>query len=155
MLLLPAYQSLLPTQLCTTNRVFFLLNYSVICMYCYWTQQGTAKDYLSLLGFRVKYLKDKPVNDIKGDMFLKLNIAERDRLITMTISDHFHGLTLRSSYIEEAKQLYYRVSGLSKSLWLLAIYILCRCGFRRKKQIHNDPDKYENINNLAWNSIIP
>lgn len=63
----------------------------------------------------MKYVKDKPVRDINGEMFLKLTIAENDRLITMNINDNFGGITT-GSYLEEAKQLYYRVSRSLKNL---------------------------------------
>lgn len=56
----------------------------------------------------MKYLKGKPVRDLTGDIFLKLSIAESDKLITINISDNFNGITT-SSYLEEAKQLYYKV----------------------------------------------
>lgn len=57
--------------------------------------------------YSMKYLKDKPVRDFVGDQFLKLVIAEQDKLITMTFSDSFEGNTT-SNYIDEVKQLYYR-----------------------------------------------
>lgn len=49
------------------------------------------------------------MRDLVGDMFLKLSIAEHDKLITLTINDHIEGHT-SGSYLEECKQLYYRVS---------------------------------------------
>ncbi|XP_039292182.1 transcription elongation factor SPT6 isoform X2 [Nilaparvata lugens] len=57
--------------------------------------------------FCIKYIKDKPVRDLVGDQFLKLFIAEEDKLLTFTINEHIDGLT-SSSYLEEVKQLYYR-----------------------------------------------
>ena len=57
--------------------------------------------------YTMKYLKDKPVRDLVGDQFLKLIIAEQDKLITMSFSDSIEGNT-SSNYIEELKQLYYR-----------------------------------------------
>lgn len=56
----------------------------------------------------MKYVKNKPVRDLTGDQYLKLTIAERDKLLTITISDKIDGIT-SSSYIDEVKQLYYRV----------------------------------------------
>lgn len=57
----------------------------------------------------MKYLKGKPVRDLTSDQFLKLHIAHQDKLLVVTISDHIGGHTT-TSYIEEIKQLYYRVS---------------------------------------------
>ncbi|XP_054274705.1 transcription elongation factor SPT6-like isoform X1 [Macrosteles quadrilineatus] len=57
--------------------------------------------------YSMKYVKGKPVRDLTADMFLKLSIAQSDRLITMSINDQIEGIT-SSSYLEEAKQLYYR-----------------------------------------------
>jgi tRNA A37 N6-isopentenylltransferase MiaA len=56
----------------------------------------------------MKYVKNKPVRDLTGDQYLKLTLAESDRLITVSISERIDGIT-SSSYIEEVKQLYYRV----------------------------------------------
>ncbi|XP_033218943.1 transcription elongation factor SPT6 isoform X2 [Belonocnema kinseyi] len=57
--------------------------------------------------FSMKYLKNKPVRDLIGDHFLKLLIAEQDKLINISFSDVIEGNT-SSNYIEEMKQLYYR-----------------------------------------------
>lgn len=55
--------------------------------------------------FSLKYLKDKPVKDLKGDEFLKLSIAQSDELLTVELSEQIDGL-LAPNYIDEAKQLY-------------------------------------------------
>ncbi|XP_053981515.1 transcription elongation factor SPT6-like [Hylaeus volcanicus] len=57
--------------------------------------------------FTLKYLKDKPVRDLVGDQFLKLIIAEEEKLITISFSDMIEGNTT-NNYIDEIKQLYYR-----------------------------------------------
>ncbi|XP_012270306.1 transcription elongation factor SPT6 [Orussus abietinus] len=57
--------------------------------------------------YPMKYLKDKPVRDLVGEQFLKLAIAEEDKLITLTLSDAIEGNT-GTDYVEESKQLYYR-----------------------------------------------
>ena len=57
--------------------------------------------------FSMKYLKNKPVRDLVGEQFLKLSIAEQDKLIVISFSDVIEGNT-SSNYIEEMKQLYYR-----------------------------------------------
>ncbi|XP_076167976.1 transcription elongation factor SPT6 [Ptiloglossa arizonensis] len=55
----------------------------------------------------LKYIKGKPVRDLVGDQFLKLIIAEEDKLITISFSDTIEGNTT-NNYIDEIKQLYYR-----------------------------------------------
>lgn len=57
--------------------------------------------------YSMKYMKGKPVCDLQGDQFMKLAIAEEDKLITITFDERLPGLT-SPSYIEEVKQLYYR-----------------------------------------------
>lgn len=59
--------------------------------------------------YSMKYVKDKPVRDLNADQFLKLTLAEEENLITITISENIEGNT-SSSYIDEIKQLYIRVS---------------------------------------------
>ncbi|XP_046421769.1 transcription elongation factor SPT6 [Neodiprion fabricii] len=57
--------------------------------------------------YTMKYLKDKPVRDLVGDQFLKLSIAEEDKLVTISLSDSIEGNT-SNNYVDEMKQLYYR-----------------------------------------------
>jgi len=57
----------------------------------------------------MKYLKGKPVRDLCKDQFLKLAIAEEDKLIKITFNEQIEGVT-SSSFVEEAKQLYSKVS---------------------------------------------
>lgn len=59
--------------------------------------------------YSMKYVKDKPVRDLTADQFLKLSLAEEENLITIAISENIDGNT-SSSYIDEVKQLYIRVS---------------------------------------------
>uniref|UniRef100_A0A1B6CNX7 Transcription elongation factor spt6 n=1 Tax=Clastoptera arizonana TaxID=38151 RepID=A0A1B6CNX7_9HEMI len=58
--------------------------------------------------YSMKYVKGKPVRDLANDMFLKLTIAEDDRLLGIVINDHIEGLTNSSTFLEDCKQLYYR-----------------------------------------------
>lgn len=58
--------------------------------------------------YALKYLKNKPVRDLVGDQFLKLSMAEEDKLITLTISETIDGHISSSSYLEEVKQFYQR-----------------------------------------------
>lgn len=55
----------------------------------------------------IKYLRDKPVRELKHDEYLKLKIAEQDKLLTLSISENFEGNTT-NSFLDEIKQLYYR-----------------------------------------------
>ncbi|KAK0178997.1 hypothetical protein PV327_007825 [Microctonus hyperodae] len=55
--------------------------------------------------YTMKYLKDKPVRELNDDQFLKLSIAENDKLINISFSDNIEGI-VGSDYIEEVKQLY-------------------------------------------------
>ncbi|GFO10563.1 LOW QUALITY PROTEIN: transcription elongation factor spt6, partial [Plakobranchus ocellatus] len=58
----------------------------------------------------VKYLRGKPIKDLKDDTFLKLIMAEEDGLLNISIKmdeeDDLNETT--TSYFEEIKQLYYR-----------------------------------------------
>ncbi|XP_031780062.1 transcription elongation factor SPT6-like [Nasonia vitripennis] len=55
--------------------------------------------------YSMKYLKDKPVADLVGDQFLKLAMAEADKLIVISFSDTIEGDTSKN-YVEQMKQLY-------------------------------------------------
>ncbi|XP_041456554.1 transcription elongation factor SPT6-like isoform X2 [Lytechinus variegatus] len=61
--------------------------------------------------FGSKYLKNKQVKDLLGDQYLKLVQAEKDKLITMTMSIDMAQASSTSytsaTYFEEMKQLYY------------------------------------------------
>lgn len=57
----------------------------------------------------VKYLKSKPVRELVGVEFLKLHIAEVDKLLKITFDEDIDGLT-STSYLEEMKALYTNVS---------------------------------------------
>uniref|UniRef100_A0A1B0BJV8 Transcription elongation factor SPT6 n=1 Tax=Glossina palpalis gambiensis TaxID=67801 RepID=A0A1B0BJV8_9MUSC len=57
--------------------------------------------------YSMKYLSNKPVREFVVDQFLRLVMAEDDKLLTITISDQIEGITT-NSYITESKQLYQR-----------------------------------------------
>lgn len=57
--------------------------------------------------YQIKYLKNKPVNELVGDEFLRLKIAEQDKLLTVTINEQFESDT-SNSYLDEIKLLYNR-----------------------------------------------
>lgn len=71
------------------------------------TKQGLMEIDENHPVYSMKYLKNKPVRDLRGDQFLKLCLAEENKLITLTISEAFEGNT-SSSYLEEVKQFYQR-----------------------------------------------
>lgn len=56
--------------------------------------------------FTIKYLKNKPVRELTGDEFLRLHIAQQDKLLTITIPDRFEGSSSSSPFLDEIKQLY-------------------------------------------------
>lgn len=57
--------------------------------------------------YTMKYLKDKPVRELAGEQFLRLAMAEEDKLLTISISEVIEGNT-SGSYLDEAKALYQR-----------------------------------------------
>lgn len=58
--------------------------------------------------YTIKYVKDKPVRDLHGDQFLKLDMAERAGLLTYTITMDRPGAAEGQTYLDEIKQLYER-----------------------------------------------
>ena len=57
-----------------------------------------------------KYLKNKPVNDLQGEQFLKMWVAEQNQLLTIKIGidldvNNMHG---GCTFLDEMKQLYHR-----------------------------------------------
>lgn len=57
--------------------------------------------------YGMKYMKDKPARDLTSDQFLRLTIAEEEKLLTIGVDEKIEGNT-SSSYIDEVKQLYIR-----------------------------------------------
>ncbi|ESO97932.1 hypothetical protein LOTGIDRAFT_103494 [Lottia gigantea] len=57
--------------------------------------------------YPMKYLKNKPVKDLKDDQYLKLHLAEEEGLLTISIMIDEDGLT-SSTYFEEVRQLFHR-----------------------------------------------
>ncbi|XP_037932436.1 transcription elongation factor SPT6 [Teleopsis dalmanni] len=57
--------------------------------------------------YTIKYLANKPVRDLLCEQFLKLVMAEEDKLLEISISEQIEG-NISNSYIDEAKQLYQR-----------------------------------------------
>lgn len=71
------------------------------------TKKGIKEIDENHMVYGMKYLKNKPVRDLTGDQFLKLAMAEEDKLIELQMSDVIEGHT-SSNYVDEMKQLYYR-----------------------------------------------
>jgi transcription elongation factor SPT6 len=69
------------------------------------TKRGTKEIDENHPCYGMKYIKMKPVRELAGDQFLKLIIAEQDKLLTITIIEKFEGNT-SNNYLEEIKQLY-------------------------------------------------
>lgn len=57
--------------------------------------------------FTIKYMRDKPVSELTGDEFLRLKIAEQDKVLTVTINEQFESDT-SNTYLDEIKLLYNR-----------------------------------------------
>uniref|UniRef100_U3I284 Transcription elongation factor SPT6 n=1 Tax=Anas platyrhynchos platyrhynchos TaxID=8840 RepID=U3I284_ANAPP len=61
--------------------------------------------------YSFKYLKNKPVKELRDDQFLKMSLAEDEALLTIDISIDMKGVEGYGSdqtYFEEIKQFYYR-----------------------------------------------
>lgn len=56
----------------------------------------------------MKYLRGKPVGELKKDQFLKLMIAEEDKLLNIILGDSIKGLT-SPTYTEEVMQYFTKV----------------------------------------------
>lgn len=74
----------------------------------------------------MKYLNDKPVRDLVADQYLKLHIAEQDKLIKISVCEDLKGLT-SSLYLDEVKQLYYRVCFGYARVGHFPTYFFCFC----------------------------
>ena len=57
---------------------------------------------------RMKYLKDKPVNSLRDEQFLKLYMAEEEKLLELDIGNKITNYS-GQNYVDEAKGLYARV----------------------------------------------
>lgn len=55
--------------------------------------------------YSIKYIKDKPVRELAGDQYLKLQIAQEDKLLLITVSEQIEG-TSSADLIDEMKTLY-------------------------------------------------
>ncbi|KAK4008393.1 hypothetical protein OUZ56_013534 [Daphnia magna] len=57
--------------------------------------------------YPMKFLKDKPVRDLADDQFLRLVVAEQDKLLTIVFQTKIEGATT-PSYVDEVKALFTR-----------------------------------------------
>ena len=69
------------------------------------TKQGLKEIDENHALFGLKFLKDKPVRDLQDDQFLRLAVAEQDKLLTITFQTSIEGST-SPSYSDEIKQLF-------------------------------------------------
>lgn len=72
------------------------------------TKKGSKEIDENHFCYSMKYLKEKPIRDLVNDQYLKLHMAEEDKLIEMTFLDNIEGNTGNKDYLEEAKALYRR-----------------------------------------------
>ena len=56
--------------------------------------------------FTMKYLKDKPIKEIKDEEFLKLQAAADAKLVELTVADDIGGVTSQGTFLSEAQDLY-------------------------------------------------
>ncbi|XP_055642141.1 transcription elongation factor SPT6 isoform X2 [Toxorhynchites rutilus septentrionalis] len=70
------------------------------------TKQGMKEIDENHACYSMKYLKDKPVREFTGDQFLKLCIAQDDKLLTITISERIEGSQASVEFIDEVKAMY-------------------------------------------------
>ncbi|GFR73722.1 transcription elongation factor SPT6 [Elysia marginata] len=94
--------------------------------------------------FTMKYLRGKPVKDLKDEMFLKLILAEEEGLLTISIKmdeeDDSSGTTF--SYFEEIKQLYYRACARRLYNWLKV------APYQMDQQVEDEFDEANNEDGL-------
>ncbi|XP_073421622.1 transcription elongation factor SPT6 [Dendrobates tinctorius] len=75
------------------------------------TKKGRKEIDEAHFAYAFKYLKNKPVKELRDDQFLKMCIAEDEGLITIEISidmKDVEGFGNEQTYFEEIKQFYYR-----------------------------------------------
>jgi transcription elongation factor SPT6 len=56
--------------------------------------------------YAMKYLKDKPVRELKEDQWLRLTQAEEQKLITITLGEDIRALSNSQSFLEEAIEFF-------------------------------------------------
>ena len=56
--------------------------------------------------FLMKYLKDKPIREVKDEEFLKLQSAAESKLIELTVAEDIGGMTTSGTLLSEAQDLY-------------------------------------------------
>ncbi|GAB0093481.1 Transcription elongation factor SPT6 [Sergentomyia squamirostris] len=69
------------------------------------TKKGVKEIDESHTCYPMKFLKNKPVRDLIGDQFLRLVIAEEDKLLTIQFSEKLEGNT-STPFLDEIKALY-------------------------------------------------
>lgn len=69
------------------------------------TKQGMKEIDENHPCYSMKYIKNKHVRDLNGDQYLKLQIAQDDKLLTVSVSERIEG-TSSTEFIDEVKTLY-------------------------------------------------
>lgn len=65
--------------------------------------------------YTLKYIKDKPINTLRDDQWLRLIQAEQQKLIEIELANKIPGIKGRQSLVEEAAE-YFSVDGYSKAI---------------------------------------
>ncbi len=56
--------------------------------------------------YTMKYLKNKPIRDLKGDHWLKLMQAEEQKLLEIKLGENFYALGSSQTFLSEAQELF-------------------------------------------------
>ncbi|XP_043230112.1 transcription elongation factor SPT6-like isoform X3 [Amphibalanus amphitrite] len=81
--------------------------YSSARISCKPTKKGIKEIDESHYAFTMKYLKDKPVSSLRDEQFLKLYMAEEEKLLELDIGSKITNYS-GQNYVDEAKGLYAR-----------------------------------------------
>ncbi len=73
--------------------------------------------------YTLKYIKDKPINTLKDDQWLRLIQAEQQKLIEIELAKKILGIKGRQSLVEEAAE-YFSVDGYSKAITVQFVCLL-------------------------------
>lgn len=73
--------------------------------------------------YALKYIKDKPLNTLRDDQWLRLLQAEQQKLIEIELAKKILGIKGRQSLVEEAAE-YFSVDGYSKAITVSLVYFL-------------------------------
>ena len=83
---------------------FIGLHRNIVYLPKYQTGQHEIDDFHPCTSF--KFIKDKPIRDLTGDEFLNMYGAQKEGLVTLSLSMDKEGT--KDTYIEEIKTFFYR-----------------------------------------------